>query len=138
MSRRAARRRALMIKRALILGGLVLILALVVYLFIKYSPGTEKADLDKYFNLKAEDDVGVVWQGELSETVAKKYDDRIYIEFDPEQNTDGGKLSWKGSGGITVKNGVIYAGKVTKPNKPATLTISCGKTKGKITVVVTD
>ena len=71
-------------------------------------------------------------------TLKKGSYDRIYIEFDPEQNTDGGKLSWKGSGGITVKNGVIYAGKVTKPNKPATLTISCGKTKGKITVVVTD
>ena len=63
MNKRAARRRALRIKRGLILGVLVLILALVVYLFIKYSPGTEKADLNKYFNLNAEDDVGLVWQG---------------------------------------------------------------------------
>ena len=82
MNKRAARRRALRIKRGLILGVLVLILALVVYLFIKYSPGTEKADLNKYFNLNAEDDVGLVWQGELSETVAKKYDGRIYIEYE--------------------------------------------------------
>ena len=34
-------------------------------------------------------------------TLKKGSYDRIYIEFDPEQNTDGGKLSWKGSGGIT-------------------------------------
>ena len=86
MNRRAARRRALKIKRGLILGILVLILALVVYLFIKYSPGTEKADLNKYFNLNAEDDVGVVWQGELSETVAKSYDGRIYIEYEYLKN----------------------------------------------------
>ncbi len=82
MNRRAARRRALKIKRGIILGTALLVIILVVFLVIRYAPGREKADLNKYFNMTADNDVGVVWQGEVSETVAKNYDGRIYIEYE--------------------------------------------------------
>ncbi|MBE6014320.1 MAG: glycosyl hydrolase family 18 [Lachnospiraceae bacterium] len=49
---------------------------------IKYTPGKEKADLNEYFNIKSEEDAGVVWQGTKSDTVAKVYDGRMYLEYE--------------------------------------------------------
>ncbi|MBR5336839.1 MAG: SH3 domain-containing protein [Lachnospiraceae bacterium] len=82
MNKRAARRRALRIKRGLILGSALLLVILIVFLIIRYGPSHEKADLKKYFNLTSDNDVGVVWQGNVSETVAKNYDGRIYVEYE--------------------------------------------------------
>ena len=87
MNKRAARRRALRIKRGIILGAAVLIIILIIYLVIKYSPGREKANLKKYFNISSENDVGVVCQGILSDTVAKEYDGRIYVEYEFLKNS---------------------------------------------------
>ncbi|MCR5502602.1 MAG: hypothetical protein K6F53_06315 [Lachnospiraceae bacterium] len=57
---------------------------------------------------------------------------------DPDNTTDIGKVKITGSGGVTVKNGLIYATKLTKPTKGkyAKITVSCGK-KLKETVYVT-
>ena len=82
MNKRAARRRALRIRRGLILGSALLLIILIVFLIIRYGPSKEKADLNKYFNLKSDNDVGVVWQGTVSDTVAKTYDGRIYVEYE--------------------------------------------------------
>ena len=54
----------------------------------------------------------------------------------PVFSTDAPKLKITGSGGVTVKNGMIYAKTVTK-SKPATITIKCGKVTKKISVTVT-
>ncbi len=60
----------------------------------------------------------------------------VEVVLSPEFSTDLSKVKIKAGGGITVKNGVIFAKKITK-NKPAKLTVSCGKLKQVIEVTVT-
>ena len=43
---------------------------------------------------------------------------------------------WSASGGVTVKDGVIYAKKATKAGKPAKVTLSCGRGKFILNVIV--
>ncbi len=57
----------------------------------------------------------------------------------PSYSTEAGRIKWSGTGGVTVKNGLIYAKTITKPdkNKYAYVTVKCGKAapvKIKITV----
>ena len=58
--------------------------------------------------------------------------DRFFIDLKPyvtEYSTDATKLAWSASGGVTVKNGVVYAKKATKEGKPARVIIKCAKSK---------
>lgn len=73
---------------------------------------------------------------EKSITVQKGESGVVEIVTDPYFSTDMGKLKLTGSGGITVKNGVIYATKVTKTGKPAKLTVKCGKKTETVNVKV--
>ena len=54
----------------------------------------------------------------------------------PALSTDGGKIKWSASGGVTVKNGLVYAKK--KTNKESYVTVKCGKQTKKIPVTITD
>ena len=58
--------------------------------------------------------------------------DRFIVDLKPyvtAYSTDATKLSWSASGGVTVKNGVVFAKKATKEGKPAKLTVKCAKSK---------
>ena len=55
--------------------------------------------------------------------------DRFFTELDPGQSTDATKLKFSASGGVTVKNGVVYANKATKDGKPAKVIIKCAKSR---------
>jgi outer membrane scaffolding protein for murein synthesis (MipA/OmpV family) len=55
--------------------------------------------------------------------------DRLFIGISPEQSTDAGAISYSASGGVTVKNGVVYAKKETKKDKPAKVVVKCKKSK---------
>ena len=58
--------------------------------------------------------------------------DRFTVDLKPyvtAYSTDATKLSWSASGGVTVKNGVVFAKKATKEGKPAKLTVKCAKSK---------
>ncbi|MCR5487914.1 MAG: hypothetical protein K6F35_10370 [Lachnospiraceae bacterium] len=46
------------------------------------------------------------------------------------------KITWSGSGGVTVKNGVVYAKKVPKNGKTAKVTLKCVKSKIELPVTV--
>ena len=61
-----------------------------------------------------------------------------YIEASviPEFSTDAPKLKMTGSGGVTVKNGLVYAKSLTK-DKPAKILLKCGKVTRTIEVTVT-
>ncbi len=61
--------------------------------------------------------------------------DRFYVEVSPDQSTDAPKLKWSAAGGVTVKNGVVFAGKATKPGKPAKVMVKCSKRKP-ITILI--
>nr|MCR4585866.1 hypothetical protein [Lachnospiraceae bacterium] len=61
----------------------------------------------------------------------------VEVMLDPEFSTDLGKVKLSGSKGIKVKNGIIYASRVSGENKPAKLTVRCGKLKKVIEVNVT-
>ena len=52
----------------------------------------------------------------------------IEAAVEPDNTTDIGKLKIAGSGGVIVKNGLIYAQRATDPgkNKYATIKVSCG------------
>lgn len=55
----------------------------------------------------------------------------------PEYSTDALSVKLSGTGGVTVKKGIIYAKRVTKPGKPAKVTVKCGKLKYVVEVTVT-
>ena len=82
MSRKAVKRRARKMKLGAILAFAVILVVLVIVLIQKYSPGKEKADLNKYFNISQETDCGVVWQGMKSDTVGKIYEGKVYVEYE--------------------------------------------------------
>lgn len=58
----------------------------------------------------------------------------VEVSLDPAFSTDAGKLKLSGSGGVKVKNGIIYAVKAKKGK----ITVKCGKLKEVITVTVTE
>lgn len=60
----------------------------------------------------------------------------IEAVIEPVGSTDMGKLKITGSGGVSVKNGVITAKKETKAGKPATIKVKCGKISKKIEVTI--
>lgn len=66
--------------------------------------------------------------------------DRLYYVIDPTDTTDIGKIKWSSKGGVTVKNGLIYAKSVSKIKAgkavPATVTVKCGKQSHTINVIV--
>ena len=87
---------------------------------------------------------GVSGSGTDAVTITMKQGsyDRLYYDIDPSNTTDIGKISWSAKGGVTVKNGVIYAKSISKTDKktgsikPAEVTLKCGKAKHTIKVVV--
>ena len=60
----------------------------------------------------------------------------VDVSVTPALSTDGGKIKWSASGGVTVKNGLVYAKK--KTNKQSYVTVKCGKKTEKILVTITD
>ena len=87
---------------------------------------------------------GVSGSGTDAVTITMKQGsyDRLYYDIDPSNTTDIGKISWSAKGGVTVKNGVIYAKSISKTDKktgsikPAEVTLKCGKIKHTIKVIV--
>ena len=80
---------------------------------------------------------------DITITIMQGSYDRLHMSVDPSDTTDIGKIAWSAKGGVTVKNGVIYAKTVSKKNKagevtPATVTVKCGKKSHTIKVIVTD
>ena len=69
-------------------------------------------------------------------TLRKGTSGTIEVKLDPEYSTDLGKVKISGKG-ITIKNGIISAKKITKTGKPATITVKCGKLEETISVTVT-
>ena len=62
----------------------------------------------------------------------------VDIKTTPEITTDQGKIKLSGSGGITIKNGLVYANKVTKSGNYAKLAVKCGKLTDTVYVTVTE
>ena len=46
------------------------------------------------------------------------------------------KITWSGSGGVTVTDGVVYAKKISKNGKTAKVTVKCGKSKKELKIIV--
>ncbi|MCR5177458.1 MAG: hypothetical protein K6C95_00575, partial [Lachnospiraceae bacterium] len=69
-------------------------------------------------------------------TMRKGTKGTVEVVLDPEYSTDLGNIKIKATGGITYKNGIITAGKVTKAGKPAKLKVTCGKKKETVYVTV--
>jgi predicted outer membrane repeat protein len=66
--------------------------------------------------------------------------DRLFTSISPDDTTDLVKMKWTVSGGVTIKNGVVYAKKASavKGGKitPAKVKVTCGKKKYMIYIVV--
>ena len=61
--------------------------------------------------------------------------DVLFLDVSPNA-TNINKITWKGSGGVAVKNGVVTARKATQG--PVPVTVKCGNAVGKIYVKVTE
>ncbi len=81
-------------------------------------------------------DSGKLLDGTDNMTMNRGETDRLYWKIAPGNTTDIGKLSFSATGGVTIKNGVIKAMKVTKPDKPAKVMIKCGKVRKVINITV--
>lgn len=77
--------------------------------------------------------------GEQSSTLTmrKGTNGTVRAVLTPEHATDAGNVKMSGTGGVTVKNGIIYAKKPTREGRPAKVTVRCGKLKYIIDVTVT-
>lgn len=66
--------------------------------------------------------------------------DRLFTSLTPANTTDIVNMKWTVSGGVTIKNGVVYAKKASAVKKgittPAKVTLTCGKKKYMIYIVV--
>ncbi|MCR4586210.1 MAG: hypothetical protein K5686_10860 [Lachnospiraceae bacterium] len=80
---------------------------------------------------------GTLTVADKKSTMRKGEKGTVEVMLNPEFSTDLGKLKITGSGGISIKNGIIYAKKITKSGKPAKITVRCGKLKETIEVTVT-
>ena len=95
---------------------------------------------DLSFDFAAIGDIKFSEDGKAQLTMKKGSCDRLYYTVDSDvenyrYNTTE-KISLSGSGGVSVKNGLIVANKVTKPGKPAKVTLKCGKSKIVLEVIV--
>ncbi|MBQ9438194.1 MAG: InlB B-repeat-containing protein, partial [Lachnospiraceae bacterium] len=89
------------------------------------SPG-EKLSLESG-SLQIEDGMVTMRLGEYGVLGAK---------LDPAASADFSKVKWQASGGVSVKNGLVYAAKVSQGEKYASVTVKCGKLSDKILVRV--
>ena len=69
------------------------------------------------------------------------YDRLFYSAYSvlPDGDTTSGlteKITLVGNGGVKVTDGILYATKATKPNRPAKVTLKCGKSKTILYVTV--
>lgn len=92
---------------------------------------------DLYFT---QDSLGLMSDGCRSLEIKKGSYDKLFYTA-TTGNVDRGynvtqKITVKGSGGVTMNNGVMYARKATKPGKPAKVTIKCGKSTAVLYVTV--
>ncbi|MBQ7564315.1 MAG: BspA family leucine-rich repeat surface protein [Lachnospiraceae bacterium] len=62
--------------------------------------------------------------------------DQILLNVSPQNATTLPKIQWSASGGITVKDGMVFAKSVTKQEKPGTLKVKCGKVETTLRVIV--
>ena len=88
-----------------------------------------------------DDAKGLISEDGKTLTIKKGSYDMLYYSLmtDSDTNYPGNvsqDLRWSASGGVTVKNGVIYAKKITKNGKPAKVTLKCGKSKFVLNVIV--
>ncbi|MCR5649816.1 MAG: Ig-like domain-containing protein [Lachnospiraceae bacterium] len=61
--------------------------------------------------------------------------DRLYVDVFPYSPTNINKISWSAKGGVTVKNGVIYASKITSAS--SSVTVKCGNIKRTVKIIIT-
>jgi spore germination protein YaaH len=60
---------------------LVLLISGTVALVKKYSPGTERQDLEEYYKISESDDVAIVLDHEIDDSKAKVIDGHIYLDY---------------------------------------------------------
>jgi len=89
--------------------------------------------------LIADDSAGLLSGSVGSQTITMRVGtyDTLTACVIPTDSTDSGKIKWSANGGITVKNGMIYAKTITKSSKPAKVTVKCGKIKTTVSIVIT-
>lgn len=81
------RRRRLNPKAVLVLAGILLVLAVCLFiggrmLYERYSPSKEMADLNEYFQLTDDQDMAVILNDEILEDKARLIDGRVYLNVE--------------------------------------------------------
>ena len=109
------------------------------YIIVKtYSPGSSEPNVKRCkVSVTKPASAIVVKSGTLNVSykkieMRKGQNGTIEVSLDPAFSTDAGKLKLSGSGGVKLKNGIIYAVKA----KDGKITVKCGKLKEVITVTV--
>ena len=79
---------------ALLLIVIVVAITLASGLIKKYSFTDERADLNAYFNLQGEDQVGLVLQDEVVEDKGKLIDGEVYLNYNTVKNYFNSRFYW--------------------------------------------
>ena len=87
------RKRNLMIKTMLLIL-LVMIAAVGAFLWIRYSPSDEKADLNEYYGIEKEEQVAVTIDNEVLEPAARIFDGSAYVQYEIVRDYINGRFYW--------------------------------------------
>ena len=66
--------------KTMLLILLVMIAAVGAFLWIRYSPSDEKADLNEYYGIEKEEQVAVTIDNEVLEPAARIFDGSAYVQ----------------------------------------------------------
>lgn len=90
---RRRRKQQLMVKAILFIALIVAIVGTVLF-WIKYGPTKKTYDLNKYFGIESDEQLGLTINNELMETHAKKFGDHVYIPFETVRDHLNQRFYW--------------------------------------------
>lgn len=102
-SRRRRRKRNIVLRTTLLI---ILIIMTVIAAFVwkRYSPSKEKADLNKYYGIENKEQVAVVVDDKISEFKGKIEDGKVYVQYETLKNNINSRFYWDSN-----ENLLLYA-----------------------------
>lgn len=72
----------------------VILIAGISALVKKYTPSTERAELNEYYNIQSEDDMAIILDNERIEDVAKYWNGHVYLKYETVRDNLNQRFYW--------------------------------------------
>lgn len=91
---RRRRRKRNIILRTILLIVLIIMTVIAVFVWKRYSPSKEKADLDKYYGIENKEQVAIVVDDKISEYKGKIEDGKVYVRYETLKTNINSRFYW--------------------------------------------